>query len=64
MHRRTTHFFALVVGISAPPLWAQLPADFAPLVYEAEDYTGPKDAYEANRSSPCTSAFQSDSVSR
>lgn len=36
--------------LAAGPASAQIPADFTPLVYEAEDYTTPKDAWQADKS--------------
>jgi len=43
--------YVVVCGIlvSPAPMFGQLPADFTPLVYEAEDYTTPKDAWQADK---------------
>ncbi len=37
------------VATSASLAWGQVPTDFTPLIYEAEDYTGPKDAWQVNK---------------
>ena len=41
---------AWAILLAAGPASAQIPADFTPLVYEAEDYTTPKDAWQADKS--------------
>ncbi|HPA18407.1 MAG TPA: silent information regulator protein Sir2 [Verrucomicrobiae bacterium] len=44
--------WSMLLGVAlTPDLWSQVPASFAPLVYEAEDYTTPKDAWQADKSS-------------
>lgn len=42
----------VVVLARASMLWAQVPANFEPLIYEAEDYTTPKSAWKADKTSP------------
>ncbi len=51
MSRNFVLLAALVVAWCESSLWAQLPPDFTPMVYEAEDYTTPKDAWQVNRGS-------------
>lgn len=43
---------ALAVMCGESSLWAQWPPSAKPLIYEAEDYTTPKDAWQVNRTSP------------
>lgn len=42
----------VVVLVSPEFICGQVPADFTPLVYEAEDYTIPKDAWQSNKPTP------------
>jgi len=43
------HVAAWALGISCGSAFGQLPPDFAPLVYEVEDWTTPKDAWQADK---------------
>lgn len=43
---------ALAVVCGESSLWAQFPGTAKPLIYETEDYTTPKDAWQVNRTSP------------
>jgi rhamnogalacturonan endolyase len=50
---RKLHLLLMAFGgmLWTPALWAQIPANFKPLVYEAEDYTTPKSAWKTNKTS-------------
>jgi len=43
------HVAAWALGISCGSAFGQLPPDFAPLVYEVEDWTTPKEAWQADK---------------
>ena len=45
-------FSALVLAALSSAVWGKSPLDAKPLVYEAEDYSTPKDAWQANKSAP------------
>ncbi|HUT90989.1 MAG TPA: hypothetical protein VMY37_15915 [Thermoguttaceae bacterium] len=40
-----------ILCLSASAAWGQLPASFEPLVYEAEDYSTPKEAWQLDKTS-------------
>jgi rhamnogalacturonan endolyase len=52
MHQQIRYLLVLAVTLEVRAFGAQAPADLTPLVFEAEDWTGPKDAYEVNHSTP------------
>jgi len=45
-------WIAGILCLSAAAAWGQLPESFEPLVYEAEDYSTPKDAWQLDKTSP------------